>query len=202
MNAEEISYYINLISFGIVVVLWFIFGWIFLLRKKPQSTPDTKRAPKSWAGLALQGAGFGIVWAIRRAPIASPLIDGQFAINIVLQIVGVVLAAGSVWLAVLAIKELGRQWSLAARLTEGHKLITTGVYGIVRHPIYTAMLGILLATAIVFSHWVALMAAVAVFLIGTNIRTNLEEGLLRDAFGEEFKSWEAKVPGLIPFVKI
>jgi len=120
----------------------------------------------------------------------------------VLQIVGVVLAAGSVWLAVLAIKELGRQWSLAARLTEGHKLITTGVYGIVRHPIYTAMLGILLATAIVFSHWVALMAAVAVFLIGTNIRTNLEEGLLRDAFGEEFKSWEAKVPGLIPFVKI
>ena len=202
MNAEEISYYTNAVSFGIVLLLWFVFAWIFLLRKKPQSTPDTTRAPKSWAGLALQGAGFAIVWSIRRAPFASPLIDGQFDVNIVLQIVGVVLASGSVRLAISAIKELGRQWSLAALLTEGHKLITTGVYGIVRHPIYTAMLGMLLATGIVFSHWVALTAAVAVFLVGTRIRTVLEEGLLRDAFGEEYKTWKAKVPGLIPFVKI
>lgn len=201
MNTESVSYYINAASFGLVIALWFVFGWTFFLRKKPTSTPDTKRAPKSWAGLVLQGAGFGMVWSIRRTPVASPLIDGQFTANIALQLLAGVIAAASVWLAMSAIKELGRQWSLAARLTEGHKLIMTGVYGYVRHPIYTAMLGMLVATGFVFSHWAALGAGILVFYIGTKIRTNLEEGLLREAFGEEYNSWAARVPGLIPFVK-
>ena len=47
-----------------------------------------------------------------------------------------------------AIKELGKQWSFQARLIEDHKLVTSGVYQIVRHPIYAAMLGKLLATGI------------------------------------------------------
>jgi len=129
------------------------------------------------------------------------LINGQFAVNIVLQIVAVVLAVASIWLAVSAINELGKQWSLAARLTEGHKLITSGVYGIVRHPIYTAMFGIMVATGIIFSNWIAIPAAVVIFVIGTKIRTDLEEALLREAFGEEFTKWEAKVPALVPFIK-
>ena len=202
MNTDQISYYVNTVAFGLVLAVWFAFVWTFFLRKRPESGADTKRAPVSWLGLALQGAGFGLTWSIRRSPFASPLIDGQFAFNIALSVFAVILAAASVWLAMSAIKELGKQWSLAARLVEDHKLVTTGVYGFVRHPIYTAMLGMLVATGIVLSHWIALIAAVIVFYIGTKIRTNLEEGLLRDAFGEEFEVWKAKVPGLIPFVKI
>ena len=202
MTIEQISYYANLVSFGVVMLLWFIFAGTFLLRKKPQSTPDAKRAPASWLGLILQGIGFGIVWAVRRTPFASPFIDEQFSANIALQLISILLAIWSVWLASSAIRELGKQWSLQARLIEDHKLVTSGVYGIVRHPIYTAMFGMMLATGLVLSHWIGLGAAVIVFLIGTEIRTNIEEGLLRDAFGDEFEIWKAKVPGLIPFVKI
>jgi protein-S-isoprenylcysteine O-methyltransferase Ste14 len=202
MNIEQISFYLNAVSAGFVILIWFVFAWTFFLRKKPESAPDAKRESKSWVGLVLQGVGFALVWSIRRSPFASPIIDGQFAINIVMQAIGVILAIASVWLAMAAIKELGKQWSLAARLVEGHKLVTTSVYQIVRHPIYTAMLGMLVATGITQSHWIALIAAIIVFYAGTKIRTNLEEGLLRDAFGDEFKTWEAKVPGLIPFVKI
>jgi len=202
MDIAQVSYYANAVSFGAVMLMWFVFAWNFLRRKRPASTPDTKRAPRSWAGLALQGVAFGIVWTVRRSPFASPLIDGQFAVNIVLQISAIILAAASVWLAVSALKELGRQWSLTARLTEDHNLIKTGVYGIVRHPIYTAMLGLMVATGLIVSNWIGLAAAIVVFFVGTKIRTNLEESLLRNAFGEEFTAWEAKVPGLIPFVKI
>lgn len=202
MDTAQISYYANTVSFGTVILMWFVFAWNFLIRKKPDSTPDTKRAPQSWAGLALQGVGFGIIWSVRRTPFGSPFIEDQFVLNIALQIIAVALAAASVWLGISAITGLGRQWSLAARLTVDHKLIKTGVYGIVRHPIYTAMLCLMVATGLTFSHWIALAAAVVVFFIGTKIRTNLEEGLLRDAFGEEFTAWEAKVPGLIPFLKI
>lgn len=114
----------------------------------------------------------------------------------------VILAAASVWLAMSAITELGRQWSLAARLTEDHKLVKTGVYAIVRHPIYTAMLGLMIATGLVLSNWIGLAAAIVIFFIGTRIRTHLEEELLREAFGEEFIVWKERVPSLLPFVNI
>ena len=202
MNLEQTSFYANAISFGAIILLWFVFAGTFFMRKKPESAPDAVRAPKSWFGLALQGAGFGLVWSLRRTPFFSPLIDRQYSVNIVLQVVALLLAVASTWLAMSAIQELGKQWSLQARLIEGHKLVTTGVYGFVRHPIYTAMLGMMLATGIAFSHWIVLTAAAIVFFVGTRIRTNLEEGLLRNAFGDEFNTWKAKVPGLIPFVKI
>lgn len=199
---EQISYYATAISFGIVILTWFIFAGIFLLRKKPESAPDAKRAPKSFIGLALQGFSFGLVWALQRRPFLSPFVDNQFVLNTILQIGAIFSVAGSVWLASSAIKELGKQWSLQARLIEGHKLVTSSVYQIVRHPIYTAMLGMLIATGLVLSHWLVVIIAFAVFFVGTKIRTVSEEKLLRDAFPHEYEVYARKVSGLIPFIKI
>lgn len=202
---EQISFYISIISFVLVILLWFIFGGTFLLKKaaSDSTASDTnKHLPKSWIGLALQGAGFALVWAIRRMPLFSPFIEGQFVLNIVLAVLAVLIAAGSVWLAISAVRELGKQWSLEARLIEDHRLVTTGVYQIVRHPIYTAMLGMLAATALVFSHWLVFLISSVIFLIGTKIRTISEEKLLREAFPKEYEEYAAKVASLIPFVKI
>jgi protein-S-isoprenylcysteine O-methyltransferase Ste14 len=149
--------------------------------------------------LVLQLAGMGVT-ILPRWPIGSEFAGDQDALNIVLQIAGIILAVGSVWLVISALRELGKQWSLEARVLEGHKLIKTGVYGVVRHPIYTAMLGMLLANGFAVSHWLIVVLGLIVFLIGTRIRTHLEELLLREAFDEEFENWKAKVPGLIPFL--
>ena len=43
--------------------------------------------------------------------------------------------------------------------------MTSGPYSIVRHPIYTAMLGLLIATGIVLSHWAVVVIALVIFLI-------------------------------------
>lgn len=199
---EQISFYVTTVSFAGVIISWFIFAGVFIFRKKPESAPDSKRAPKSMIGLFLQGIGFALVWAMRRQPNFSPFAGGQFTVNIILQILAVLIAAFSVWMAMSAVRELGKQWSLEARLTENHKLIMSGVYKIVRHPIYMAMLGMLVSTGIVFSFWYVLIAAVIVFFVGTKIRTIAEEKLLRDAFPEEYKEFSEKVPAFIPFVKI
>ena len=197
---QQVSYYASVAGFVLVFASWFLFGGVFLLRKKGETTTDSTKAPRSWAGLALQGVGFGVVWALGRTPVFSPFIDAQYMLNIFFQMFAILLAASSVWLAMAAIQELGKQWSLEARLVEGHKLITSGVYQIVRHPIYTAMIGMLVATGIAYSHWLATLIAIAVFIIGTKIRTISEEKLLGAAFGREFTDWKAKVPGLIPFI--
>src|SRR6187402_1837735 len=99
MNIEQVSYYANAAAFGLVFALWFVFAGVFFLRKRLEAPPDAKRSPLSWIGLALQGAGFGVVWAIRRSPFSSPLIAGQFTLNIVLSVIAVVIAATSMWFA-------------------------------------------------------------------------------------------------------
>ncbi len=199
---EQTSYWVSFAAFVIVMACWFVFAAAFLFRKKPAQSKEAVKLPKSWAGIVLQGLSYAVVWSLHRTPFFSSFAGENYAINIVLQIVAVILSISSVILTMSAVRELGKQWSLAARLTEDHKLITTGPYNLVRHPIYTAMLGKLIATGIVLSHWAIVPIAIVVFLIGTFIRTRFEERLLSEAFGDEFARWKAKVPGLIPFVKI
>jgi protein-S-isoprenylcysteine O-methyltransferase Ste14 len=187
------------LAFVVVMVCWFTFAASFLFHKKPTSPPDKKRDPSSIAGIALQGAGYAIVWIVRRAWF-TPIFRWGKPIEIVLAILTMILAAGSVWLCISAIRTLGQQWSLAARVLEGHRLITAGPYSVVRNPIYTGMLGMLLATGLAVSHWLGLLIALVVFSIGTAIRVRTEAALLRETFGEEFENYARRVPAVIPYV--
>jgi protein-S-isoprenylcysteine O-methyltransferase Ste14 len=48
------------------------------------------------------------------------------------------------------------------------------------------MFGMMIASGLTYSAWWALLAAIAVFLIGNRIRIQAEEKLLRETFGAEF----------------
>ncbi len=194
---QDASYVANAISAAGTFVCWCIFGYVFLLGRRPGGGRNVAGAAGSSIGLVLQLAGMALVW-VPRLPLFSPIVADQYGVNIVLQAAAVALAAVSIWFAVAARRELGRQWSIEARLIEGHKLVTTGPYAIVRHPIYTAMFGLLIATGLALTSWPFLGAGAMIFLYGTRIRTTAEERLLEDAFGEEFTAWRSRVPGLIP----
>ncbi len=75
---EQISFYVTAVSFALIILFWFGFSSVFIFRKKPESAPDSKNAPKSFLGLALQGVGFMFVWSVRRQPLFSPVIKNQF----------------------------------------------------------------------------------------------------------------------------
>jgi protein-S-isoprenylcysteine O-methyltransferase Ste14 len=108
------------------------------------------------------------------------------------------MAAGSVGLVAAAVRTLGKQWAVPARLVEGHKLITVGPYAYIRNPIYTGMLGMLIATGLAMEHWIATIAAIVIFAIGLLIRVRSEEKLLRAAFGQEFEDYARRVPAVVP----
>ena len=182
-----------------VMLCWFTFAASFIFHKKPPSPPDKKRDPWSILGIALQGAGYGIVWVVRRAWFTPILSLGKW-VEIVLAVLTMAVAASSVWLCISAIRTLGQQWSLTARVVEGHELVTRGPYSLVRNPIYTGMLGMLLATGLVASHWIGLLIGLVIFSIGTVIRVRTEAALLREIFGEEFEEYARRVPAVIPYV--
>jgi protein-S-isoprenylcysteine O-methyltransferase Ste14 len=68
----------------------------------------------------------------------------------------------------------------------------------VRNPIYTGMLGMMVATGLAVTQWWALLVAIVVFLAGTYIRVRIEERLLRGQFGSAFDDYTRRVPAVIP----
>lgn len=184
------------VVFAIVLLCWCLFGGIFLIRKKPQTAPDQKRDRASILGFLVQGLSYAVVWSMRRAPFTP--ITSVKALQLVLSLLAIIVAVASVRLFQAALDALGKEWSLTARLVKGHELARTGPYRFVRHPIYSAMLGMLLATGLAVSYWLPLIVALVIFFVGTVIRIRSEERLLKEAFGPEFESYARSVPAIVP----
>ena len=184
-------------TLALVLCAWFAFVAVFFVRKKPEAVAERKRDRESVIGVVLQGLSYVIVWSVHRR-FFSPIFRVNRVLEVILALITAVIAFGSVWIVMAAVRTLGKEWSVTARLVEGHKLATDGPYRFVRHPIYIGMLGMLLATGLAISHWAALIAALVIFFIGTIIRVRSEERLLREQFGAEFDQYKRQVVALIP----
>jgi protein-S-isoprenylcysteine O-methyltransferase Ste14 len=161
--------------------------------RRPGLGAAARRDPFSLVGLLVQALSFGLAFTVHRSFDPDPPLW-----DVALRWLGVALAWGSAGVAIAAVRTLGRQWSLEARVLEGHRLIVEGPYRHVRHPIYAAMLGLCVGTGVNLSRWGALAAATVVYLLGTRLRTRAEEGLLLRQFGEEYARYAAEVPALLP----
>lgn len=190
----------QLAALGIYAALaaWIIFGLVFICRRRPPTGAKVKRQPLSWVAIVFQAYAIGMVWLLERH-VGQPLLDAGRWVFIATDAVVIVVFALSLWLVWVAVRRLGKQWSLEARLTEGHELITDGPYALVRHPIYTGLLGMLIATGLAMSLPSVIAVAVIIYLVATFWRTHMEERLLREAFPEEYAAYAARVPALIPW---
>jgi protein-S-isoprenylcysteine O-methyltransferase Ste14 len=110
----------------------------------------------------------------------------------------VVLGLAFTWTARL---HLGPLWSSTSAPTEDHRIVDTGPYGIVRHPVYAGLLLAVIATAIERGR-IEGVAAALVLIAGVSLRAKLEERFLRRDLGEEaYGAYRRRVPMLVPFAK-
>jgi protein-S-isoprenylcysteine O-methyltransferase Ste14 len=94
---------------------------------------------------------------------------------------------------------LGRNWSGTITLKENHELIVRGPYRLVRHPIYTGLLAMLIATAMEQGH-IAGMIGLALTFISFWIKLNNEEELMREQFPDQYAAYQERVKRIIPFI--
>jgi len=81
------------------------------------------------------------------------------------------------------------------------KLVTIGVYGVVRNPIYSSVTFFILpAVALMTLTWVYFVVSVFLY-VGVMIFIGTEEKQLTKAFGKEYEDYMARVDRLIPFRK-
>ncbi|HAK07267.1 MAG TPA: hypothetical protein DCO65_08410 [Spartobacteria bacterium] len=179
-----------------VLAGWILFAVIFLFRRKQTPEKSKKSEPASIIGIILQGIALGLVWLGR--PPLTPILPLGVWFEIFAAVLAILLVIASLWLMSAAVCALGKQWSMQARVLEDHALIRHGPYRIVRHPIYTGMLGMLMAAGLTWTHWIGFVASVLFFSVGTIIRVRSEEKLLREQFGAAFDDYKRKVPAVIP----
>ncbi len=94
---------------------------------------------------------------------------------------------------------LGKLWSAQITRKADHRVVDTGPYALVRHPIYTGLIGATLLTAFAEATVPALIGA-ALMMFGFWLKARLEEKFLAEGLGPEgYAAYRRKVPMLIPF---
>jgi protein-S-isoprenylcysteine O-methyltransferase Ste14 len=93
---------------------------------------------------------------------------------------------------------LGKLWSGGVVRREGHRVVDTGPYAIVRHPIYTGLLIAALGTVLIKGTALSL-AGLVVLGIAYFLKARIEEKFLRDELGAEaYDAYARRVPMLLP----
>ncbi|HEY9023043.1 MAG TPA: isoprenylcysteine carboxylmethyltransferase family protein [Burkholderiaceae bacterium] len=112
---------------------------------------------------------------------------------------GAAVTAASLLFTVWARRHLGRNWSAAVTLKQGHELVTTGPYAFVRHPIYTGLLFAFAGSALAVGEWRGVLA-LAIALASLWRKLRLEERWMRERFGPAYDDYARRVKALIPFI--
>jgi len=119
--------------------------------------------------------------------------------NLMFDGLSVVLLATAVVVSQTAIRTLGQFFD---RLTikENHRLVTEGIYAIVRHPIYTSYILLFVGYCLMLHSFLALGVLVAVCCIWFGSRIPLEEAMLERRFGEEYRQYCQQSNRLFPYL--
>jgi protein-S-isoprenylcysteine O-methyltransferase Ste14 len=136
--------------------------------------------------------GYSVLWQghfwLRRPA------DWQVCVSMALLAIAVLLS----WTGARA---LGRHLRFEAALRTDHKLVQTGPYRFIRHPIYASMLCLLLGTGVMIASPLLFVVALAIFIAGTEIRVRTEDRLLAEHFGPDFVAYRRRVHAYIPMAR-
>ena len=110
-----------------------------------------------------------------------------------------VIAAGVMW-CVWARRHLGRLWSDTVTRKEGHRIVDSGPYRFVRHPMYSGFIVCDIGLACLSATPLAL-AAIPVMTLGLWLKARVEEEFLAEQLGvEAYDAYKARAPMLVPRV--
>jgi protein-S-isoprenylcysteine O-methyltransferase Ste14 len=173
----------------VVGLAWIVF-WIYWLA----SAATSKESVSGGWRTRFIGAG-----AVGVFLIAGVLRGGSLAVhNVALEVIGTVLFACGIGLAVWARVHLGRNWGTPTSQRAEPELVTSGPYRFVRHPIYTGLLTAMLGTALVDNLLGLIVVAVLVaYFYYCGI---VEERNLTAAFPTAYPEYKSRTKMLIPFL--
>ncbi|MEO0328651.1 MAG: protein-S-isoprenylcysteine O-methyltransferase [Pseudomonadota bacterium] len=186
-------------------IIWclFIIAWgVIRFRPNIKSRKTAKsmvsRTPSERFSMIVSSFGLGYIPAVY---IFTDFLEAfNRAPNIVLLLIGTAILLLSLRLFRLTHKALGKMWSHSLDLREDHKLVTTGIYERVRHPMYTAFWLWAVGAAFLLPNWIASLSGLIGFGTLYFLRVGQEEAMMREEFGKEYDIYIERTKRIIPGV--
>ncbi|MBC7876173.1 MAG: isoprenylcysteine carboxylmethyltransferase family protein [Anaerolineales bacterium] len=111
---------------------------------------------------------------------------------------GVILAIGAVIVFWKSHADLGLNWSPSLEIREKHELITRGIYGIIRHPMYLSQWILAIAQPLLLQNWIAGFTNLLAFIPFYFLRVQAEEKMMLESFGDEYRDYMNKTGSVLP----
>jgi protein-S-isoprenylcysteine O-methyltransferase Ste14 len=111
---------------------------------------------------------------------------------------GVVAMLPGLWLFWRSHADLGESWSVTLELNADHRLVTRGVYRLVRHPMYSSFFLLGVGQALLMANWIAGLAGLAATSLLVSIRLPNEEAMMIESFGDDYRDYMRRTGGLVP----
>ena len=94
--------------------------------------------------------------------------------------------------------DLGLNWSPSLEIRDKHELITRGIYGVIRHPMYASQWLWVIAQPLLLQNWVAGLVNLIIFIPFYLLRVQAEEQMMVDRFGEQYKTYMERTGRVLP----
>jgi protein-S-isoprenylcysteine O-methyltransferase Ste14 len=182
--------------FVLLAVGWYVIRYPYARRSRRTPVARSARGPREIALLLISLTGLGIVPLVYVATGFPRFAD--YAFRPAQAWIGAAVALAALIMFHLTHRALGRNWSVSLEVRESHKLITEGVYGRVRHPMYTAFWLWAAAQALLLPNWVAGLSGLVGFGTLYFLRVGQEERLMIEAFGDTYRAYMERTARLIP----
>jgi protein-S-isoprenylcysteine O-methyltransferase Ste14 len=129
----------------------------------------------------------------------SPLNFALVPRSAVVSILSSLCAVGGLAIALIARRTLADNWSSVVTFKRDHELVTRGIYHYMRHPIYTGVLLMFLATVLLVGTLGAVLGLLIIF-VGLWIKSKQEEALMERHFPAQYPEYKRRVKALLPFI--
>ena len=111
---------------------------------------------------------------------------------------GVALIAGALFVFWRAHADLGLNWSPSLEIREKHELITKGIYGMIRHPMYASQWLWVIAQPLLLQNWIAGLVNLLIFIPFYMLRVQAEEQMMINKFGDQYREYMKRTGGVLP----
>lgn len=180
------------------IVTWYVIRYPFERRARRRRVVTNRSSATDTVGLAAALFGMAILpgfYVASGIPEAADYPANAWAIAL-----GTIIFAAALWVFRRSHKELGRNWSITLEIREQHRLVETGPYARVRHPMYTSFLLMAVGQAFLLANWVAGLAGLIGFAVLFFLRVGKEERMMLEIFGAEYRAYMERTKRIIPYL--
>ncbi|MDZ4773616.1 MAG: isoprenylcysteine carboxylmethyltransferase family protein [Planctomycetota bacterium] len=124
----------------------------------------------------------------------------EFTLGELGRVVAVAILAAGFALRICAVVALGRFFTVDVAIREGHELVQTGLYRVVRHPAYTGLFAMFVGWSLTFENYTAIVALLTPLALALVHRVRIEETALVSAFGAAYETYRSRTKRFVPFV--